>query len=73
MRNIIERAADSGQFEWLQRAVEAAGDLLYDWDLATDKITWIGSASGSSAPPTPTGSPPASFVNRINPRMWPPA
>ena len=22
MRNIIERAADSGQFDWLQRAVE---------------------------------------------------
>ncbi len=68
MRNIIERAADSGQFDWLQRAVEAAGDLLYDWDLATDKITWIGSASEifgtADASGITTGE---SFVNRINP------
>jgi diguanylate cyclase (GGDEF)-like protein len=68
MRNIIERAADSGQFDWLQRAVEAAGDLLYDWDLATDKITWIGSASEifgtDDASGIATGE---SFVNRINP------
>ena len=68
MRNIIERAADSGQFEWLQRAVEAAGDLLYDWDLATDRITWIGSASEifgtADANGIATGE---SFVNRINP------
>src|SRR5215813_2437782 len=68
MRNIIERAADSGQFDWLQRAVEAAGDLLYDWDLATDKITWIGSAAEifgtADASGIATGE---SFVNRINP------
>jgi diguanylate cyclase (GGDEF)-like protein len=68
MRNIIERAADSGQFDWLQRAVEAAGDLLYDWDLASDKITWIGSASEifgtADASGIATGE---SFVNRINP------
>ena len=42
MRNIIEKAAESGQFEWLQHAIEASGDLLYDWDLASDTITWIG-------------------------------
>ncbi len=68
MQNIIERAADSGQFDWLQRAVEAAGDLLYDWDLATDKITWIGSANeifgSADASGIATGE---SFVNRINP------
>ena len=45
MRNIIEKAAETGQFEWLQHAIEAAGDLLYDWDLATDTITWIGSGA----------------------------
>jgi diguanylate cyclase (GGDEF)-like protein len=68
MRNIIERAADSGQFDWLQRAVEAAGDLLYDWDLATDKITWIGSATEifgtDNASAIATGE---NLVNRINP------
>jgi len=68
MRNIIERAADSGQFDWLQRAVEAAGDLLYAWDLATDKITWVGSANEifgtADASGIATGE---SFVNRINP------
>jgi diguanylate cyclase (GGDEF)-like protein len=52
----------------LQRAVEAAGDLLYDWDLATDKITWIGSATEifgtADASAIASGE---SLVNRINP------
>ena len=26
----------------LRAAVEASGDLVYDWDLATDRITWVG-------------------------------
>jgi len=68
MRNIIERAADAGQFDWLQRAVEAAGDLLYDWDLATDKITWIGSATEIFGIPDASGiATGESLVNRINP------
>jgi diguanylate cyclase (GGDEF)-like protein len=27
-------------------AVEAAGDVLYDWDLATDRIRWAGATGG---------------------------
>jgi diguanylate cyclase (GGDEF)-like protein len=72
MRNIIERAAESGQFDWLQRAIEAAGDLLYDWDLASDKITWIGAGDEifgtASTAALSTGE---NFVNRINPEDLP--
>ena len=27
-------------------AIEAAGDILYDWDLATDSVQWAGAAGG---------------------------
>lgn len=27
-------------------AIEAAGDVLYDWDLATDRLQWAGAAGG---------------------------
>jgi diguanylate cyclase (GGDEF)-like protein len=72
MRNIIERAAESGQFDWLQRAIEAAGDLLYDWDLSTDRITWIGSGAEifgtDDLKGVVTGE---GFVGRINPEDVP--
>jgi len=28
--------------EWLRQAIEAAGDIVYEWDLASDEITWVG-------------------------------
>jgi diguanylate cyclase (GGDEF)-like protein len=30
----------------LQAAIEASGDVLYDWDLATDELNWSGASSG---------------------------
>jgi diguanylate cyclase (GGDEF)-like protein len=72
MRNIIERAAENGQFDWLQRAIEAAGDLLYDWDLSSDRITWIGSGAEifgtDDLKGVTTGE---GFVGRINPEDVP--
>jgi len=72
MRNVIERAAENGQFDWLQRAVEAAGDLLYDWDLASDRITWIGAGGeifgSTDLTALETGE---RFVGRINPEDLP--
>ena len=72
MRNIIEKAAESGQFEWLQHAIEASGDLLYDWDLASDTITWIG--TGQEIFGTEDFASIRSgdgFVNRVNPEDLP--
>ncbi len=72
MPNIIERTAENGQFDWLQRAIEAAGDLLYDWDLSTDRIAWIGSGRDifgtADVKGVATGE---SFVDRINPEDVP--
>lgn len=30
----------------LRAAIEASGDIVYDWDLATDCVTWTGTAGG---------------------------
>jgi len=55
--HVPARTSDgSVQFERLQAAIRASGDLVYTWDLATDRIDWIGSvgqifgANGSSPP-----------------------
>lgn len=32
----------SNQLQRLQAAIIASGDLVYDWDLATDSVTWVG-------------------------------
>lgn len=42
MRNVAEKAVNQVENEWLRRAIEATGDLLYDWDLTTNRITWVG-------------------------------
>src|SRR5215475_10885889 len=72
MRNIIEKAAESGQFEWLQHAIEASGDLLYDWDLASDTITWIGTGQEIFGTDDFTSIRSGDgFVNRVNPEDLP--
>jgi diguanylate cyclase (GGDEF)-like protein len=30
------------ELERLRAAIEASGDIVYDWDLATDRIDWVG-------------------------------
>ncbi|QEX19368.1 GGDEF-domain containing protein [Hypericibacter terrae] len=32
--------------DWVRDAIEASGDLVYDWDLTADRIEWVGLASG---------------------------
>ncbi len=44
MRAMAEPPPDAEQLRWLLRAIEAAGDVVYDWDLATDTIVWAGAA-----------------------------
>src|SRR5438552_552725 len=36
----------------LHRAVAAAGDLAYEWDIASDQINWFGKPSGLFGPTT---------------------
>jgi diguanylate cyclase (GGDEF)-like protein len=32
--------------DWVRDAIEASGDLVYDWDLTADRIEWVGLANG---------------------------
>ena len=68
----IERDEAIGQLERLRAAVRASGDLLYDWDLATDRISWFGDAEalfGLSEDRLPqTGD---ALHSRINPEDLP--
>lgn len=41
-RDISEPFEAQDQLGWLRRAVEAAGDIVYEWDLASDQINWVG-------------------------------
>lgn len=56
----------------LQAAIQASGDLVYTWDLATDRIAWIGGTAhvfGANGAPVPeTGD---QFNGRINPEDLP--
>lgn len=42
MRRAGEEAGASIAEDWLHRAIEASGDVFYDWDLRTDRIAWAG-------------------------------
>lgn len=37
--------ASSDPRDWVRDAIEASGDLVYDWELAADRIAWVGLAS----------------------------
>jgi diguanylate cyclase (GGDEF)-like protein len=37
--------APEGQRDWLKAAIEASGDLLYEWDVAGDAMRWTGPAT----------------------------
>lgn len=37
--------ASPGPKDWVRDAIEAAGDLVYDWELSADRIAWVGLAS----------------------------
>lgn len=69
--DVSEPIQAQGQLEWLRKAIEAAGDLVYDWDLVTDRITWVGRFSevfGSEALVPRTGE---ALNARLNPEDLP--
>jgi len=64
--------ADPADLERLRAALEASGDLIYDWDLATDSLTWVGRTSAIFGPQP--GATPGSgdvFNGRVNPQDLP--
>ncbi|MBX6323829.1 MAG: sensor domain-containing diguanylate cyclase, partial [Rhodospirillaceae bacterium] len=61
------------QTDWIRDAVEASGDVLYEWDIASDRIWWAGRAadlfgSARSADALSSGT---VFNGRINPEDLP--
>ncbi len=60
------------RLERLQAAIQASGDLVYTWDLATDRIEWVGSSEpvfGADGVRDPvTGD---HFNGRVNPEDLP--
>jgi diguanylate cyclase (GGDEF)-like protein len=60
-------ASEAGGNEWFREAIEAAGDAVYDWDLASGAIRWAGSGralfgdEGFAAVPSAEA-----LANRIN-------
>lgn len=75
MRDRQDAARDTGttKADWIRRAVEAAGDVIYEWDVTTDRIDWagrcqdvIGSEVAVAAMRTA-----AAFNSRINPEDLP--
>jgi len=66
------KETDPTDLERLCAAVEASGDMVYDWDLATDRLSWVGRGTalfGPQADALPaTGD---VFNGRINPEDLP--
>ncbi len=67
-----QRQESLAEAERLRTAIEASGDLVYDWDLATDRIEWFGRAArvfgeGRSAMPLCGDR----FNGRVNPEDLP--
>ena len=72
MLRTVDVENELAELKRLRAAVEASGDLAYDWDLATDQLDWIGRAAGifgaDSASVPRTGD---RYSGRINPEDLP--
>jgi len=65
----VDIANDLAELERLRAAIEASGDLAYDWDLATDKLDWIGRAADVFGGAVPQSG--DRYSGRINPEDLP--
>jgi PAS domain S-box-containing protein len=66
-----EAVAQSPEADWVARAVEAAGDIAYRWDILGDSLTWGGSLKemlGETNDEIQSGH---GFNNRIHPEDLP--
>jgi diguanylate cyclase (GGDEF)-like protein len=75
MRDRQDAARDTGmtQADWIRRAVEASGDVIYEWDIVTDRIDWAGRCEDVIGSTTAVMSirTAAAFNSRINPEDLP--
>jgi diguanylate cyclase (GGDEF)-like protein len=46
VKRSVKQGRSLSELAGVLAAVEAAGDVLYDWDVATDRLRWAGAASG---------------------------
>ncbi len=72
MLQSISRDESLAELERLRAAVDGSGDLVYSWDLATDRIDWVGRAAdflGLSSATVPRSG--DRFHSRINPEDLP--
>ena len=75
MLRSVDIENDLAELRRLRAAIDASGDLAYDWDLATDKLDWIGraaeifgaEATGATAAPQSGDR----YSGRINPEDLP--
>jgi len=68
----ISRDESLAELERLRAAVDGSGDLVYSWDLATDRIDWVGRVAdflGLSPATVPRSG--DRFHSRINPEDLP--
>lgn len=70
-RDSSEPLRVQGQLEWLHRAIEAAGDIVYEWDLASDGITWVGRFTEVFGDATMLPRSGEAFNARLNPEDLP--
>ncbi len=72
MLRSVDKNDELVELERLRAAVEASGDIIYDWDLATDKINWIGrTAEVFGAEPAAMPQSGDRYSGRINPEDLP--
>jgi len=63
---------DPADLERLRSALEASGDLVYDWDLATDCLSWVGRTASLFGPQADAVPGSGDVLNgRINPEDLP--
>ena len=66
-----EALAQTLEADWVARAVEAAGDIAYRWDILSDSLTWGGSLKellGETNDEIQSGH---GFNNRVHPEDLP--
>jgi diguanylate cyclase (GGDEF)-like protein len=58
---------ETGAASRIEAALSAAGDLAYEWDLATDRLTWLGDAASLALPELSQLATGAALRARISP------
>ena len=72
MLRSVDKDNGLAELERLRAAIEASGDIVYDWNLATVKIEWVGGVAGVfGVEPVAVPRSGDRFSGRINPEDLP--